>query len=159
MTQLLPRPRTVTRVVALVLGIPFLIALALLTLWPAPVERSAPVLLDAVLSVLREGLSWTWLGFDQLEVISNVLVFVPLGILAFLLLPRRAWPLSLLVGPLLSVAIETVQWRALPERAATLADVVANSAGATMGVGLALLFTLLSVARSAGHRSPTLEPT
>lgn len=157
MQELLPRPQTATLAVSLVLGIPFLVGLALLTLWPAPVEDTAPGFLDLVLRVLREDLSWWWLGFDQLEVIANVLVFVPVGILAFLFIPRRFWALALVAGPLLSLAIETVQWRVLPERAATFADVVANSAGATFGVGLALLCTVISAARPVPHPSPTLE--
>lgn len=149
MSELLPRPAGITRRISVILGIPFLLGLAALTLSPSRVEQTAPALLDEVLRILRDDLAWTWMGFNTLEVLANILVFVPVGILAFLLVPRRFWLLAFLVGPLLSLAIEGVQWAALPARAATLADVLANSAGATIGVGLAVIATLLTAPRHA----------
>lgn len=156
METLLPPPRRFTRRIALVLGIPFLAGLALLTLTPTRVEDALPSVLDAVLQKFIN-LGWTWLGFNTLEVLSNILVFVPIGILAFILFPRRIWLLAFAAGPAISVAIEVVQRLALPHRAATVADVLANSAGATIGVAIALLCTLLFAPRDAQRTSPTLE--
>jgi glycopeptide antibiotics resistance protein len=79
------------------------------------------------------------------------------GVLVFLLLPRMIWPLALLIGPAISVAIEGAQRIALPHRAATVSDIVANSLGATAGVVVALVCTLLFAPRVAQHPSPTLE--
>lgn len=152
--QTLAAPRRRTRGIALAVGLPFLVALGTLTLAPTRVEDRVPTLLDAVLRILREDLSWTWLGFDQLEVIANVVVFIPVGILAFVLIPRRLWGLAFLAGPALSVGIELWQAVALPERAATVLDVLANSAGATLGVAVALLCTLL-IPRSRSRRLET----
>ncbi|MCT1477643.1 VanZ family protein [Microbacterium sp. p3-SID336] len=156
MGRLLPPPRRLTRVWALVLGIPFLAGLALLTLTPSRVEDSVPNLLDLVLTGVHR-IGWTALTFDRLEVLANIAVFVPIGILAFVLLPRRIWPLSLLIGPALSVAIEATQRFVLLDRAATVQDVIANSTGATFGVALAILCTLLLAPRSPGLRPPRLE--
>lgn len=156
MGSLLPPPRRFTRVWALALGIPFLAGLALLTLTPSRIEESMPDLLDLVLSVAHR-LGWASLDFTRLEVLANVLVFVPVGILGFLLLPRRVWLLSLLVGPLLSLSIEAAQRIALPHRAATVTDVIANSSGATAGVAFAVLCTLVFAVRRAPQRSPRLE--
>ncbi|MCK2024768.1 VanZ family protein [Microbacterium sp. SSW1-47] len=156
MGTLLPPPRRATRIWALALGVPFLAGLALLTLTPSRVEHAVPNLLDVIVS-LTHRLGWTALTFTRLEVLSNIAVFVPLGVLAFLLLPRRVWPLSLLVGPALSLAIETAQHLALPHRDATMNDVLANSTGATLGVALALLCTLLAAPRSSRLRPPRLE--
>lgn len=156
MGTLLPPPRRFTRVWALGLGIPFVAALGVLTLTPSRVEESLPNLLDLVLSGVHR-LGWTALDFTRLEVLANILVFVPIGVLAFLLLPRRVWPLSLLVGPALSAAIETAQRVALPHRAATIDDVLANSTGAIFGVLLAVLCTLLLAPRAAQPRPPRLE--
>ncbi|GAA1218615.1 VanZ family protein [Microbacterium maritypicum] len=153
MSSLLPPPRRFTRAWALVLGIPFLIGLAALTLTPSRVEETMPNLLDVVLTTAHR-LGWESLDFTRLEVIANVLVFVPVGILAFLLLPRRVWFLALLVGPVLSAAIETAQRVALPHRAATVNDVVANSTGAILGVALAVVVTLL-VAPLSSQRPPS----
>ncbi|PQZ48586.1 MULTISPECIES: VanZ family protein [unclassified Microbacterium] len=156
MSSLLPPPRRFTRAWALVLGIPFLVGLAALTLTPSKVEQSMPNLLDLVLTAAHR-LGWDSLDFTRLEIIANVLVFVPVGILAFLLIPRRVWFLALLVGPLLSVAIETSQRLALPHRAATLNDILANSTGAFLGVAFAALCTLLFASRSSQHPPPRLE--
>lgn len=155
MSALLPPPRRRTRAIALALGIPFLAGLAFLTLTPSRVEENLPNLLDVVLrGIHRLGLES--IDFNRLEVIANVLVFVPVGILAFVLLPHRLWALSLLVGPALSTAIELTQRFVLPHRAATVNDVLANSIGATGGVIVALLCTLLFAPR-AQRDSPTLE--
>lgn len=156
MGSLLPPPRRFTRAWALALGIPFLSVLAVLTLTPSRVEDSMPNLLDLVLSAAHR-LGWTALDFTRLEVIANVLVFIPVGILAFVLLPRRVWMLSLLVGPLLSLSIEVAQRIALPHRAATVTDVVANSSGATAGVAFALVCTLVFAVLRPPQRSPRLE--
>ena len=156
MGTLLPPPRRVTRVWALVLGVPFLLGLTLLTLTPSRIEHSVPNLLDVIVS-LTHRLGWTAVTFTRLEVLSNIAVFVPLGILAFLLLPRRVWPLSLMIGPVASLAIETAQRIALPHRDATMNDVWANSTGATLGVALAILCTLLAAPRSSRLRPPRLE--
>jgi glycopeptide antibiotics resistance protein len=156
MGSLLPPPRRLTRVWAVALGIPFLAGLVLLTLTPSRVEDTVPNLLDLALSTIHD-LGWTALDFHRLEVLANVAVFVPIGILAFLLLPRRVGALAVAVGPLLSVGIEATQRVALPHRAATVNDVLANSVGATAGVLLAVLCTLAFARPSVPHPSPTLE--
>lgn len=156
MSRLLPPPRRLTRGIALALGIPFFVGVALLTLTPARVEESMPNLLDLVLSSAHR-LGWESLDFTRLEIIANVLVFVPIGILSFILVPRRLWPLALMVGPALSLSIEVFQRLVLPNRAATLTDVVANSGGAVIGVVLAIVGTLLFAPRFSQHRPSTLE--
>ncbi|WP_282847333.1 VanZ family protein [Microbacterium oxydans] len=156
MSSLLPPPRRFTRVWALALSVPFLIGLAALTLTPSKVEDSMPNLLDVILTTTHR-LGWEWLDFTRLEIIANVLVFVPVGILAFLLLPRRVWFLALLVGPLLSAMIETAQRVALPHRAATVNDVVANSMGAILGVVVAVAVTMLLAPRSSQRPPSRLE--
>ena len=156
MDSLLPPPRRFTRVWALALGIPFLAGLAALTLTPSRVEDSMPNLLDLVLSGIHR-LGWAAVDFTRLEILANVLVFVPVGILAFLLVPRRAWLLSFLVGPLVSLSIEAAQRLALPHRAATVTDVIANSSGATAGVAVAVLCSLIFAVRMSPQASPRLE--
>lgn len=156
MSRLLPPPRRVTRGIALALGIPFLAGLALLTLTPRRIEEAAPNILDLVLSTAHR-LGWESLDFTRLEIIANVLVFVPVGILAFLVIPRRWWPVAIFLGPALSLTIEIVQRVALPHRAATITDVIANSGGAAIGVFIALACTLLFAPRTSQNHPRTLE--
>lgn len=156
MGSLLPPPRRGTRAWALGLGIPFLAGLAALTLTPSRVEQRMPNLLDLVLSTAHR-LGWASLDFTRLEILANVLVFVPVVVIAFLLLPRPVWGLALLVGPAISIGIEVFQRLALPHRAATVWDVIANSTGATVGVVLAVLSTLLVAVLSGSSSSRRLE--
>lgn len=156
MRDLLPPPRRITRGVAAIVGILLFAALAMLTLTPPRIEDRMPNLLDRVVEEVHQ-LGWNRLGFTELEVLANVLVFVPVGALAFVLLPRRIWVVSLFTGPAISVMIEGIQRVALPHRAATVSDVVANSIGATAGVALAIACTLLFASRSSQDLSPNLE--
>ncbi|WP_311244544.1 VanZ family protein [Microbacterium sp. WCS2018Hpa-23] len=156
MSTLFPPPRRLTRGIALALSIPFFAGLALLTLTPSRVEQSMPNLLDLVLSATHR-LGWEWLDFTRLEIIANVLVFVPVGILAFVLVPRRFWPLAVVLGPALSLSIEVAQRVALPHRAATVTDVIANSGGALIGVFVAIAGTLLFAPQSSHRPRRNLE--
>ncbi|MFC4139731.1 MULTISPECIES: VanZ family protein [unclassified Microbacterium] len=143
----MPR-RSVTT--ALVIGIPFLAFLLVLTISPQGLQDRFPVVLDAVLDFGRHTLGWTWLGFTALEKIANVLVFIPVGVLAAVLVPLRVWPLALFVGPALSAIIETVQGLALSHRSATLSDLLLNSLGATVGAGITLAVRALRRSREGG---------
>ncbi len=79
------------------------------------------------------------LRFARFDVIVNVVAYVPLGIFVALG-PRRATPrartaIAFACGLTLSFAMETLQMF-LPPRDASLVDLIANTAGATLG-GLA----------------------
>lgn len=101
--------------------------------WRWPLGASFPQVLS---------LPWPrwWQGFD---VVSNLLGYLPLGALLFASLARRgqsvrgALLLGLLVPCFLSLAMETLQ-HLLPARVPSLADWVLNTAGAGLGVLLAL---------------------
>lgn len=146
--------RRSARLAALVVGIPFAAMIAFLALTPARIEQRIPNVLDLVLTTAHR-LGWSSLDFDTVEVIANVLVFVPVGILACILLPHRRWLLALLVGPAASVAIELTQLLALPGRVPSIADVAENTLGATIGVALCLLAS--RILSSPASASPTLE--
>ncbi|WP_052574204.1 VanZ family protein [Gemmatimonas aurantiaca] len=72
-------------------------------------------------------------GLWLMDGVSNVLLFVPLGVaLAWL-----GWrvPTVLLTGAVLSLGVETLQWLGIPaQRSAALADVLTNTAGACLGL-------------------------
>lgn len=116
---------------ALVAGLVVYLALvARLTLWPE-------VASDDVLDVVRETTDWLTghgvpLSYDVVEAASNVLMFVPFGVLVGLLVRRG--PLVVALGCALSVAIETCQALFLPTRVADPRDVVMNTLGAVLGV-------------------------
>ena len=67
----------------------------------------------------------------------NVLLFVPLSLLGSLLKPRWTWSSWVVVGYVATFSIELTQGLLLPDRSATMQDVVANTGGALMGALLA----------------------
>ena len=122
------------------------------------------VLLNPRVSVPNDSVGWgndlagslgapQWLlEQHRFEFVVNVLVFVPLAVLGRWAWPgRAAWQWAV-VGAAASVAVEVVQGLALPERSATLVDVVANTTGAVLG---GLVAALLSRRRTAGGTRPT----
>ncbi len=74
-------------------------------------------------------------SFGLRDVVLNVLLFVPLG--AGLLLAGVPSGRAFATAAALSAAIELVQWAVVPGRSATPGDVLANSAGALLGIALA----------------------
>lgn len=92
--------------------------------------------LNAFARWLREAAGVTAFGSGWLEFAANVLMFVPLGFLLTLLLPRPWQGVLLALG--LSVAAEVAQI-IIPSRQASLRDVLANVLGASIGAALAAL--------------------
>ncbi|MGY1855149.1 VanZ family protein [Modestobacter sp. SYSU DS0290] len=118
---------------------------AFVTLRPTPMGRFSGPITRAVRNAT--GLSWpdaAWL----VERGGNVLLFVPLALLLCWSLPRvprwAVW-LGCVAG---SVAIELSQALFLPARYPSLVDVLTNSTGAALGVGLHWLLTRRRVART-----------
>lgn len=91
-----------------------------------------------------------WAGPEHYGVLLNVLLFVPVGALAVLLL-RRPWWWATAVAALGSAAIEVVQALFLA-REGDLGDVVANTLGAAIG---ALVVSALGRLRSRRAGRPT----
>lgn len=77
------------------------------------------------------GVSWAHDG----ELISNVVVFLPLGVLLGVVLTRLAWWWKLGVAFLVSVALETTQY-VLAIGTTDITDVITNTLGALVGLVL-----------------------
>ena len=105
-------------------------------LWPGGVDSE----LQSALWRLLQQIGVEWLTFDVVQVAANVVLFVPLGLLVALLLPRRRMWLVAPGALLVSVAIETVQALLLPVRwGGDVTDVIANTAGGLLGLAIAVL--------------------
>ena len=70
------------------------------------------------------------IGYDTLEFVANIGMFVPIGVL-ITLLSGHAW-LALAVGVALTCGIEFTQ-QFLPERFTDVSDLLANTLGAALG--------------------------
>lgn len=78
----------------------------------------------------------SWLTYDRTEFLANIAMFVPVGMIAALWLPRRWWILGALVGVALSAGIELAQAELLPYRVADPRDVLSNGLGGLLGATL-----------------------
>jgi len=90
---------------------------------------------------------WYFLYFSYLDFMFNILMFIPLGILAFRLLEmetdawskKRIWRLIAGAG-LFSLALETTQ--AFLPRSTSVLDVITNTSGAVIGYAAAYWYAL-----------------
>lgn len=127
-----PSARTRRNVVWIAVGYGVLIVLV--ATWRTPVDSGIDRwLARALATVHRLGLP-TWLDYSAVEFTANVLLFAPFGMFAALFLGARRWWIGMLGGFVTSCAIETVQALFLPARTASVDDVIANTAGAVLGV-------------------------
>ena len=138
-----PRPRA-----AVFITLGYLVFIGWLTLGPQPTNTDtkawAMVLVEAV---NRLGPIHTF-TFADLEFLSNIAIFVPLGFLFVVLFGRRRWWMAIALGIALTLFIEGTQ-EFLPARVPDVRDLIANTTGAAVGV----LFALLVTKRTARSRS------
>ncbi|MDR6906503.1 glycopeptide antibiotics resistance protein [Agromyces sp. 3263] len=117
------------------------LAYAAVVLWatvgPAPWRTSGNQLEGGILNPDAWTAPVTWTTGYLSEMAFNVAMFVPVGLLAALLVPRRRWPLALLAGFAFTAVIELVQVPE-PDRISDPRDLVMNTGGAVLGVLLVL---------------------
>ncbi len=107
------------------------------TIGPAPWRTSGHQLNGGILNPESWTTTATWTTGYLSEMALNVAMFVPVGLLAALLIPRRRWPLALLAGVAFTTVIELVQAAEL-DRISDPRDLVMNTSGAIFGVLLVL---------------------
>jgi len=108
-----------------------------MTLRPSIYDPEVGGILGRLLEAMQASPLTAWITFDIVESLSNVVMFVPLGLLVIAW--RGRWWLGIVVGLVVSCAIELAQWCFLPTRVADPGDVVANTLGAVIGVVVGLL--------------------
>jgi len=118
------------------------LAYAAVVLWvtvgPAPWSTSTHQLDGGILNPDAWTAQVTWTTGYLAEMAFNVALFVPVGLLAALLIPRRRWPLALVAGFAFTTLIELVQVPEL-DRVSDPRDLVMNTSGAVLGVLLVLV--------------------
>lgn len=128
--------------VGAVLGIQLAAVLAL-ALYPTVVDEPYYGTLQRLVVKLHEQGLPAWIGYGELEFGSNLLLFVPVGFLAALVLRRRDWWLVAVLAPVLSALLESAQALFLPERYPMVSDVVANGIGGALGAVVSLVARVL----------------
>jgi VanZ family protein len=117
-----------------------IVAGALVMFLPAPVDRALRGSLNEVLDAVRAAGLPNIFRYGVLEFGGNILLFIPLGFVLALLMPRgRRWmaPTLCVAG---SFAAEFAQSVLLPERHADPTDVLGNTIGGLIGTLLVVVF-------------------
>lgn len=141
--------KSVSHRVAVALAVAYLIGLAYMVFWPSPVDRPIDGTLEAAIHWLqRHGVPPWLVNYGTVEFSSNILMFVPFGIMAALRLPAKYWWAAVAAAALASGAIELSQALFLPHRTASLMDVLANTTGGALGA------VAVAAGRVAFRRSP-----
>ncbi|MGP9542891.1 VanZ family protein [Glutamicibacter sp. AOP5-B1-3] len=112
----------------------YLLAMMVIAFWPVTVDSSAGPELTRTLHWLHAHGAPAFVNYEFVEFSANVIFFVPLGIFLGAGL-RRFW-MAALAGIIVSGLIEIGQLLFLPNRFATLTDVVANSLGCVLGAAI-----------------------
>jgi glycopeptide antibiotics resistance protein len=112
--------------------------MVLLALVLSPSSRSASAPVRVVVDGLGALGAPGWLAEPRMwGYVFNVVLFVPVGWMGAVARPRWPLPRWLLVGLLVSGAIELTQGLLLPGRDADPLDVLTNTAGTVLGAWLA----------------------
>jgi VanZ family protein len=123
------------RALSVALAGAYLLALALIALWPSHVDEDLDIVGSGPARLMIEHLNLSASqAYDSIEFAANVLLFVPLGVLTLTALPRQRWVRGVALAAAASIAIELAQTIALPERTASWRDIIANSTGGAIGV-------------------------
>jgi len=94
----------------------------------------------------------TSIDYLDIEFFGNILMFIPLGVFAALLIPRKAWWTLLLLGTAFSGLIEWSQATFLPSRYPEVRDLVSNTTGFLIGAAVSVTLRLI-----VSHRDSLVE--
>jgi glycopeptide antibiotics resistance protein len=123
-----------------------------ITLGPQPLDTHGDAWLWSLLRFFGRHDATSWLTYQRVEFLANVAMFVPVGMFFLLLLGRRLWFVSVLLGVALTTLIEFAQLF-IPGRVSDVSDIVANSLGSLVGVLVALVVTAVSAGRTQRLRT------
>ena len=138
------------RALRIILGA-YVAVLAVVGFFPSPVDRP----IDAPLSRIIQWCGQHGLGFisyARVEFGANIALFVPLGMLLALLFGPHRWWCAPVICSVATALIELGQGVLLPQRVASIGDVIANTIGGLLGA-LVAVAVMAAVARRRG-----LEP-
>lgn len=113
----------------------YLVAVGLITLLPQSPDSTGSAVARAIVAALRGFPPTAWVTYDGAEFTANIVMFVPMGVLFTLLLGVHRWWLALVIGVAATCLIEGAQL-VIPGRFSDVRDLVANSLGTLIGIGI-----------------------
>ncbi len=129
--------------IAVALLLVCLVVVLCVTMSPTPINLGREDAIRKLLTVLHDNGVPEWFGYSKLEFTANIAMFIPLGLLIGLALPRGLGWLGLVLPPAFSACIELTQALVLSQRTATIEDVIANSLGGWIGLAAAWTIRLI----------------
>lgn len=117
----------------------YVVFIGFVVFWPTPVDRPFDKPLFHFLGTLAQHGIRPMDAYNALEMGTNVLFFVPAGLLFAMVVGSRRWWLAPVVGFVTSAIIEAGQTVFLVERTGTISDVIMNTLGALLGGLLGVL--------------------
>ena len=120
----------------------YVIAVAVVVLTPV----SYAGIVHRIAAFIRADLGLDFFGSGWIEFAANIAMFLPLGFLLTLLF-RHPW-YGTILAVVLSAGVEIAQI-VIPDRQASVRDVISNTIGAAVGAFLAWLFVLRPAHRRA----------
>ena len=147
------------------LAVAYLATLAMIAFWPTPVDQPVSGSLDNVIGWLHAHGMPSFIGYNKIEFGANILLFLPFGYLAAAWTTK--WSHALVAGFAASCLIELGQALLLPNRFASLLDIVANTMGVALGIGISFFLhrrhadpqvEFSPAADSGSGPRPTCEP-
>jgi VanZ family protein len=118
--------------------IAMLVPLAVIAFWPSPVDAPVQGQLARVLGFLHAHGMPPWFNYKFVEAAANVLLFIPLGIVAALAFAEKRWWHIGVFGLAVSGCVELGQFLFLHNRFASFLDIVTNTGGAVIGALIAV---------------------
>ena len=122
-----------------IVAVAYLLVLAMIAFWPTPVDRPVSGSLGSVIAWLHAHGMPSFIGYNKIEFSANILLFTPFGYIAAAWTGK--WWHALSAGLAASCIIELGQALILPNRVASLLDILANTMGAVLG---ALILALVN---------------
>lgn len=118
----------------------YLAILIAASFWPKPIDGEGfltSVTRD-LLNFFQQSPELAWIQYNQLEGITNVILYIPMGIFVVVFLKKLNPVIATLIPIAVSLIAESSQMLFLPERYATWQDVFNNSLGGVIGVAIAV---------------------
>ncbi|MCY1236080.1 VanZ like family protein [compost metagenome] len=133
-----------------------LVPLALVAFWPSPVDKPIQGELAGFLILIHALGIPRWVNYSFIEATANIVLFVPVGVVASQACPnKRVWQLGAF-GLVVSGCMELGQQLFLHDRFASPLDLVTNTAGCVIGA-LAARVSVRELKRRQAHRQLTMS--
>ncbi|WP_156810695.1 VanZ family protein [Arthrobacter sp. FB24] len=133
-----------------------LVPLATVAFWPSPVDKPVQGELAGVLILIHALGIPRWVNYSFIEAAANIVLFVPVGVVASQAFPsKHIWQLGSF-GLAVSGCMELGQQLFLHDRFASPLDLVTNTAGCVIGV-LAARIGIRELKRQQAHRQLTMS--